>query len=269
MDNEQVVEGTVEAGVSESTGNLFGNQVSQESTPVETEPQTETPAVTTEAPTEPVVKVEEKKVVQKPRMLEDLQRERARRRTLENELAEIKSLIIKNSNVQDPDVKQIQDELGVDEESARKLNSVLNSKLQKLAPKPTEIYTEESAHFQEEANIVSREYRDWESNRPVMEKLFLEQAAINPSLALQRGPEYYYLKARQLGASDTDTARAEGRREIAQKINEKNVAQSGSNTPTPKPTTDSRDLGTKLREMPPAEFARRYKENPNPSQWKI
>lgn len=264
MENEQAVGETISETPVES--GLFGTPTESITTPAET------PSATPEAKPEitEVPKAEpEKKVAQKPRMLEDLQRERARRRNLEAELQEIKGLLKNSSVVADPDVKKIQEELGVDEDSARKLNSVINDKLKKAVPQVKDVYAEESANFSEEANIVSQGYGDWDNHRPVMEKLFLEQANVNPQLALQRGPEYYYLKAKSLRPSDIDSARAEGRREIAQKINEKNVAQSGSNTPTPKPVPDGRDLGSKLRDMAPSEFARRYKENPNPSQWKI
>jgi hypothetical protein len=229
MENNQDVKNSTEAEAPEATEEQTVNQDSNATDSEETSTSTnESEAVETEKPAEP-----KKRYVP----LEELQRERQKRRGLEERLEKLEE----NSNAPKADpVKELMEDLQVDEDTARKLHKhglgnrgaeSPQTKLQKLQSK-----------FIEKANDVSVDYEDWDDYRDDMAKLLEVDYATDPFKALNTNPETYYLKARvQRGQSDKESSV----KEAINKSNSKNLAsvESGKNSgskPSAKPRKGTR-----------------------------
>lgn len=150
--------------------------------------------------------------------LPDLIKERQRRRDLE---AKIEALERKMSEKETPSkVKELMEDLDLDETTATKLAKHITPPANKLAS------LEDS--FRKKAEDISGDYPDWFELQQEMAEELNAVYSKNPEYALSQSPETYYLKAKLRASKDSDTARQEGARDVATKINQKNLATTES-----------------------------------------
>lgn len=148
--------------------------------------QTTTPEVKA---TEQVQKPEPKEKKYVP--LDELIKERGRRRAVEDRLDALEKRVNENK----PDaVRDIAQELGVDEEAAKKLHAVLSkySGNKTSASNDLEVL---SAKFQERVAETASQFEDWDEVKDEMLAIFNEKYARDPRGAFSQDPEDYYYKA--------------------------------------------------------------------------
>lgn len=172
-------------------------------------------------------------------VIDDLKRERSKRRELQSELQMLKEQVGRlAANSQVPDqVKKVAEKLGIDEESARKfveVNRELNG--QKETSSRKEIDEQQyAANFQNQVQDLMEEYDDWDAHKLAMQEEFVKEYSKNPMTAWNRGPEYFYLKAKASQVKNAETARKQGQAEMASKLNNKNLAATESRGSSVKP----------------------------------
>jgi hypothetical protein len=189
-----------------------------------------TPEVQNNAPKSEAPKEEPKQEAPKKEKkyvpLDELISERQRRREADKKLKELEDRVNKIS-AEDP-IKKIASDLGVDEETARKLNTHFGSKQQSTPYSAEETL---KADFQNRCEDYATEYTDWMEHKDEMVKLFDADAQrLGLQSALKNDPEKYYLKAKLLRKQDPEQARLQGAKEQVEKLNQTNLA---SQVPSP------------------------------------
>lgn len=173
--------------------------------------------------------------------LSELIHERKRRRELQERLDALEAKI--KEKEQPNKVKEIMDDLQVDEETAVKLAKHFAPTQQ--APDEITVLTD---RFRKKAEDVSADYPDWTDLQQDMAEEFQKVYEKNPKLALSESPEKYYFLAKLRNQNDPEKARREGAREVANKVNSKNLA-----------TTESAKNGsTKVEDAKPKKFTRAW-----------
>ena len=242
----------------ESSVNETGDSEAQE--------QTETKAEN-EGEVKPEVKTVEKKD-ERPSWQKDLQRQRGVIRELKAEIENLK--VVKETGRQsEDDVKWIAEELGVPEDDAKKLNRILEKKLERLSrpgqdPRVAEVKKLEEG-FISKVNDVKHDFEDWDEYGSEMQKAFvaevsrLNEAGGNPLDAFRKDPDYYYYKAKSSKVTSASEAHFQGKKEMANKINQKNAASAErSNSTKPKMTqTWTRD---RIEKMSVADYSKHESE---------
>lgn len=161
------------------------------------------------------VKAKPEKVVP----LKDLVKERQRRRQIEEKLDALERQI--RSNEHPNDLKEIMDDLGVDEDTAKKLKKHFAPKNNASDPLAN---LQES--FRKKAEDISADYDDWHDLQQDMAEELRVVYEQDPVRALSQSPETYYLKAKLKKSSVPQ--KDDSARELAEKINQKNLATTES-----------------------------------------
>jgi hypothetical protein len=233
-------------------------EVKQET--VTTAADTSTPEPVQEAPkseasevkvTQEVIKKEKKYVP-----LDELISERQRRREADKKLKELEDRVNKLS-ADDP-VKKIATDLGVDEETARKLNAHFGSK-----PQSTTYSAEEQlkVEFQSKCEDYAIEHEDWFELKNEMSKLLDADVQKRGLMqALKNDPEKYYLKAKLLRQTDPEKARLQGAKETVEKLNQQNLATSEASKSSPKPSGEPKWTREKVAALSHSEYLKHEKE---------
>lgn len=123
--------------------------------------------------------------------LEELIKERQRRRSLEDRLEAVERKVSENKT---DAVRDIALELGVDDEAAKKLHAVLSKYSGQKSSGSNELQ-ELSSKFQARVVEAAQNFDDWEDVKEDMNQLFNERYANDPKSALSQDPENYYYQA--------------------------------------------------------------------------
>jgi hypothetical protein len=164
-------------------------------------------------------------------------RERSRREREENlelkarlERVEASVSHVSGDKELDEATRQVQSELGIDEDAARKLARTIRNVGRPKTESPVLNSIQQAAQdFQAKALDAMADFPDWESHRTKMTELL--QADIKEFgevRSLRRGPLYYYSESKRLSQGDPESSRAQGRKEMAEKVNQKNLSVSES-----------------------------------------
>ena len=198
-------------------------------------------------------------------VLDDLKRERARRRELQAEIQALREQVqsISSNTQTNSVVSEVARELGIDEESAKKFVNV-TQKLTGNKPQTNQVTVEEQRlveGFKNQVEEVREEYPDWDVMSNAMQNKFMEDYHKNPMLALQRGPEFYYLKAKSSQTKSVQSALKQGQEEMAQRINNKNISSvESSRNGNVKPVAPSKWTREKIASMSVDEYRRNRAE---------
>jgi hypothetical protein len=169
-------------------------------------------------------------------IIRDLQKERARRRELEDRIAalEIEKSKTKSNTAA---IEAVKSKLGLNDEQAAdfveavgKVNDTkkdpVDEELKRIAPR-----------FAAKAEEVSQDYEDWGDYRAEMQKLLEDKYSAIGAKALLLDPEdYYHLAKSRVATREAREARQAGRKEMADKINSKNLATTGSSRTSAPPS---------------------------------
>jgi hypothetical protein len=238
-----------------------------ETTITETTQSTESSSVETKATETQAQGTETVAQAPKPKLvpLSELQKERQRRRELQERLDRVEGKI--NSFEQEKTgsdlAKKAQAMLDLDEVSARKLASFLSEAVSKPQGKTENTAQRLTEQFVRESTEAAEEHEDWNTYQNSMQQLFQEEFQRSGERAFQRGPEYYYAKAKlQSGNSATDL-RQQGKQEMADKINQKNLAvtesaKSGMGKPSPRKRWNRAEIMNLARTNPGEYEAKRH-----------
>ena len=234
MADETVQDVKQETQVEASASQSANSEAS--STPVEQGQSANTESTTTAVPAEKSQAEAKKEERYVP--LTELQRERQRRRDLERRLETLESTVAK---AQEPNtVKELMEDLSVDEETARKLIK------HGVGKKPEAAKVNEADKlrdsFIEEANDLVTKYDDWESLRQEMTEVFTSEASNSEADALRKGPEYYYLKAKLLRGQKESKASVTA---VVDKANQKNLASTATGQSSTPRTDNKPKKGTR------------------------
>lgn len=186
--------------------------------------------------------------------LSELQKERQRRRDLERRLEKVESDVKKSSEPNT--IKEIMEDLGVEEDVARKLHKHGLGKSSESTAKISEA-DRLRADFMDDANELIQSYDDWEEHRTDMEKVFQEESSRSEESALRKGPEYYYLKAKLLRGQRKSESSV---KDAIDKANGKTLA-STENGRSSNPKGDDRPKkGTRawLKSLSPEDFRKNH-----------
>jgi hypothetical protein len=231
---------------------------------VKTEPvapatETSTAEVQKEAPKTEAPKSETQGTPKKEKKyvpLDELIPERQRRREAEKKVRELEDRLNKLS-AEDP-IKKIASDLGVDDETARKLHNHFGSK-----PQSTTHSAEETLRvdFQSKCEDYAVEHEDWFDLKDQMAKMFEADAQKHGlTQALKNDPEKYYLKAKLLRQTDPEKSRLQGAKEVIDKLNQQNLATSEAPKSSPKPTGEPKWTRERLRNMSHSEYLKHEAE---------
>jgi hypothetical protein len=197
-----------------------------------------------------------------------LRRERENSEELKARLERLESSVssVSSDKEFDAQVRETQAELGVDEESAKKLvRTVRKISQPKQENQPLNPVQKAAKEFASQASEAMDEFSDWDSHRQKMTELLEADIKANGELkALKRGPLYYYAESRRLTQGDPESAKAQGRKEMAEKVNQKNlsVSESSRNShgrPTPQ-VKWTRESIQELARNNPDEYMKRRPE---------
>ena len=188
--------------------------------------------------------------------LDDLIKERQRRRELEEQL-EAERASKKSTEPLDR-VKKIQAELGVEEEVAKSLDKVLNEYTAPLTAKSSEQerLQKKINQFAEKAADAALAHEDWDDLKADMEKIFQEKYEKDPHYALTLHPEDYYFQAKGRRGQSPEQARQQGAKEALDKVNSKNLAvtETGRNSSSTKPEPPKKWTRERLKSLSHAEY---------------
>lgn len=219
---------------------------------------------------------EEKKVEAKAEQPKDPRIEQAKRwqrekREFQEKIQELEQRVNKVIPNDSDDVKEIAAELGIPEDDAKRLNKILDKKLERLKPQQPALNNKEveklERQFVNEVSDIRDEYHDWDEMQGDMQKAFVDYVQVlnergkDPLDAFRKGPEFFYLRAKSGKVQSASQALVQGKTEMAQKINQKNAAsvesaRSSSAKPIPKQGLTREQIAN----MPPAEYAKRRDE---------
>jgi hypothetical protein len=220
----------------------------QEEVKVETPAEAPVQQTATEAPkSETPVQVEKAEPKKKMVPLDELIKERQRRREAEARLEEVGK---EKSSPSDDEVKTIAADLGVDEETAKKLKKHFGPK--ESSYNELEILQKK---FAKRSAELAQDYPDWQEQMSEMTKLFEQDHLVDPRFALSQDPEKYYLKAKLLRRQEPEISRREGAKEAIEKLNQQSMASTESaKNSTPKPTGGPKWTRAKIASLKPSEY---------------
>lgn len=252
MENETVkdIEPVVTAETVETEAVETAQESNVESSSTEQGEQTET---TETAEAKPEVKAEVKQEV-KAEQPKDPRAEQARRwqrekREFQEKIQELETRVNKVVPSDIDDVKEIAAELGIPEDDAKKLNRILDKKLERLKPQQPAVSNKEveklERQFVNEVSDIRDDYQDWDAMQEDMQKEFVSYVQVlnergkDPLDAFRKGPEFFYHRAKSGKVQSASQALVQGKTEMANKINQKNAAsvesaRSSSAKPVPK-----------------------------------
>lgn len=245
---------------------------SVESSTTEQVEQTET-TETSEPKAEVKSESKEEKKAEQPKdpRIEQAKRWQREKREFQEKIQELEQRVNKVSPSDIDDVREIAAELGIPEDDAKKLNKILDKKLERLKPQQPAINSKEveklERQFVNEVSDVRDEYHDWDELQGDMQKAFVDYVQVlnergkDPLDAFRKGPEFFYLRAKSGKVQSASQALVQGKTEMAQKINQKNAAsvesaRSSSAKPVPKQGLTAADIA----KMSTEEFSRRREE---------
>jgi hypothetical protein len=198
------------------------------------------------SPSDPVEEVASEPQVFKPKNkkvpLSELQKERQRRREaeesrirLEQELQDIRSTVntIKSKEAVEQEVQDAMNDLGLDEENARKLVAYNQKREQRTKGNTLnqDAIQRLQKDFVKKVQDASTAYHDWSDYGSEMQKEFEKEYQQNGVAAFKKSPDYYYALAKT-----NKSVHQQGQREMANKINQKNLASmESSKVPSSKP----------------------------------
>lgn len=224
---------------------------------MEEEVKTETTAKPTETPSEAKPgdaqeQAREKKYVP----LDELIKERQKRRSLEDRLEAVERRM--SESAPNNAVKDISSELGVDEESAKKLHAVL-SKYSGNGQKANEELVMLDAKFRTRVGEVAGSFEDWDEMKPEMEKILQERYQVDPKRALSEDPENYYYQAvarKSLEEKRQNKLKQESK-EKKESQNLASVERGGTPSRPPSKNVWTRE---KIRELSPSDYEKHRSE---------
>jgi len=216
-------------------------------------------------------KVEAKAEQQKDPRIEQAKRWQREKREFQEKIQELEQRVNRVIPNDSDDVKEIAAELGIPEDDAKKLNKILDKKLERLKPQQPSVDPKEveklERQFVNEVSDIRDEYHDWDEMQVDMQKAFVDYVQIlnergkDPLDAFRKGPEFFYLRAKSGKVQSASQALVQGKTEMAQKINQKNAAsvesaRSSSAKPIPKQGLTRADI----EKMSPEEYSKRRDE---------
>lgn len=172
--------------------------------------------------------------------LHELQKERQRRRMVEEEMSKLRKDVedlrsnyskVSESSEEENLVSEYEKELGVDREQARKLVKLTKKtvgKREEAKPQPLDPIALALGQFKQNAESVAQDYDDWNDHTATMQAIFNKELQENGLVAAQRSPHWYYNQAVKAKAVSDRTNKAQRDAERAENANLAQTDSGGS-----------------------------------------